>query len=107
MISRDCRVGGVLNLELCEDKLFDLIGLLGDAASLEAGWLRSLCEDRFTLIHSSEFNPRFKSGRELDRHLDEACEVAYSNYTEAKELNSNLNRAVEGMRTIVSALKRE
>lgn len=106
-ISRSCRESGGLSKVLAEEKLDDLICLLGEAAALEANSLRVLAGERIALLKSPAFQPKLlKSGRELDRHLDELCSDSLKAYTEAKELNSNLNRAIQGQVTLVSSLSK-
>jgi hypothetical protein len=106
-LGRSCREGGGLSKVLAEEKLDDLICLLGEAAGAEADTLRQLAEERIVLLTSSEFSPRhLKSGRELDRYLDELCEVSYCNHILSKRLCDSLNRGIQGQITLVSSLNK-
>ena len=104
-IERSCVLGGVLNKELAEEKLHDLSCLLGKASELEADATIDLAKQRIVLI-DSDTRFKFKSGRELDRELDERCPALYKKYIEAKELHENLKRAIQAQITLVSSLNK-
>jgi hypothetical protein len=97
---------GNINVEALKTKANDLIECAGDIPEILSWSERELANARMNYVLSSS-SLKFKSGRELDKELDERCAYEYGVAIRARSLERQVKTSSDIIRTLLSYMKDE